>query len=102
MTDFASPDSVFEDIRTMVTKLLDQYGLDDEEISRDTLFQDDLGLESIDLVTLGGMLAEHYGDRVNLAEFLAEQQIDEVIGLTIGTLADFVSAALTEKASSTA
>jgi acyl carrier protein len=105
MTDstITSTRTVFEDIRSMVTELLDQYGLDDDvELTADTLFHDDLGLESIDLVTLGGMLAERYGERVNLAEFLAELEIDDVIGLRLGRLVDFVLSALSEKAGTTA
>ena len=91
MTDATA---VFEEIRSMVTKLLDEYGLDDVEITPDSLFHDDLGLESIDLVALGAMLAERYGERVNIAEFLAELKIDDVIGLRLGSLVDYVSAAL--------
>jgi acyl carrier protein len=86
--------AVFDEIRSMVTKLLDQYGLDDVEITPDSLFHDDLGLESIDLVALGAMLAERYGERVNIAEFLADLKIDDVIGLRLGSLADYVSSVL--------
>ncbi|MGW5715239.1 phosphopantetheine-binding protein [Amycolatopsis sp. NPDC003865] len=94
--------AVFEVIRSMVTDLLDQYGFDGTDVTPATLFHDDLGLESIDLVTLGGMLAERYGDRVNLAEFLAGLEIDDVIGLRLGLLADYVHSALSEKAGLTA
>lgn len=95
-------DAIFDDLAAMVGKLLEEYGLDEAELTRETRFHDDLGLESIDLVALGTMLADVYGPKVNLAEFLAELPIDEVIGLRLGQLADFVSAALGEKASSTA
>jgi acyl carrier protein len=86
--------AVFEEIRSMVTTLLDEYGLDDVEITPGSLFHDDLGLESIDLVALGAMLAQRYGDRVNIAEFLAELKIDDVIGLRLGSLVDYVCFAL--------
>jgi acyl carrier protein len=93
-------DTIFDDLKVMIGKLLDQYGLDDAELTPDTAFHNDLGLESIDLVALGGMLADRYGPRVNLAEFLAELPIEEVIGLRLGMLADFVRDALDEKAGS--
>jgi len=89
-----SPDQVFDEVRAILLGILDQYGLDDVEISRDSTFHDDLGLESIDLVTVGGQLAERYGERVNLAAFLAEQDLDAVISLRVGTLVDFVLASL--------
>ncbi len=84
---------VLDDIREMLLALLDRYGVD-VEITRDTTFHEDLGLESIDLVALGGMLAEHYGEEVNLASFLAELELDDVIGLRIGLLVDFVCGAI--------
>jgi acyl carrier protein len=40
------------------------------------------------------MLAGRYGDRVNIAEFLAELKIDDVIGLRLGSLVDYVCFAL--------
>ncbi|MFJ2610272.1 acyl carrier protein [Streptomyces sp. NPDC091279] len=73
---------------------LPDAGLEDAEIDRDTLFHDDLELESIDLVSLAGMLREHYGDRVNLALFIADLELDEIIALTVGQLADYVAASL--------
>jgi len=96
-----SAQAVFDVIRSMVTDLLDQYGIDDTDITPGSLFHDDLGLESIDLVALGGMLTERYGERVNLAEFLAALEIDDVIGLRLGLLADYVHAALSEEKAGT-
>jgi acyl carrier protein len=104
MSDNRIPEAtvVLEEIRSMVIRLLDQYGVDDVQITPDTLFHDDLGLESIDLVALGGMLTERYGDQVNLAEFLAGLGIEDVIGLRLGTLVDHVREALAQKASTSA
>ncbi|WP_309115916.1 phosphopantetheine-binding protein [Saccharothrix sp.] len=84
--------TVLDELRSMLVRVLDQYGLDDLEITRGTSFHDDLGLESIDLVTLGSLLVEHYGEHVNLAAYLAELDLDSVIALTVGDLADFVIA----------
>lgn len=90
--------TVLEVIRSIVAELLGDYGLDDDlEITLDTTFHEDLGLESIDLVTVGAHLAERYGAQVNLAEFLAEKELDDVIGLRIGVLVDFVVAAANEE-----
>lgn len=84
--------SVLADITAMLARVLDEYGGLDVEVTADTTFHEDLGLESIDLVEIGALLAERYGEHVNLAEFLAEKELDDVIGLRIGTLVDFVLA----------
>ena len=75
----------------LLREILDEYQLDDIEITPESAFHEDLGLESIDLVALAGRLQEHYGEQVNLAEFLAEKEIEEVIALTVGQLADYVA-----------
>ncbi|MFD5030369.1 acyl carrier protein [Streptomyces sp. NPDC058220] len=86
--------AVLADITGLLRELLEEDGLDDAEITRETTFHDDLELESIDLVTLAGKLREHYGERVNLALFIADLDLEEIIALTVGELADYVVASL--------
>jgi acyl carrier protein len=93
-TEALSSEAVLGEIDAMLRTILDEYGLDDAEIGMDTRFHDDLELESIDLVTLAGKLEEHYGSRVNFAEFIADLDIEEIIALTVGRLVRYVAAAL--------
>jgi acyl carrier protein len=86
--------SVFADISGMLRGLLDEYGLDDAEITMDTTFHDDLELESIDLVGLSGQLREIYGERVNFASFIAERDLADIIALTVGELVRHVVTSL--------
>lgn len=90
----AKPEAVLADIAGMLRVLLEEYGVDDADITMDTTFHDDLELESIDLVALSGSLREHYGDRVNFAAFIADLELDEIIALTVGRLVDYVVASL--------
>lgn len=90
-TPATDEEAVLADISTMLARLLeDEYGLDDVEIGMTTTFNRDLELESIDLVTLAGLLEERYGKRVNFAEFLAGMEFDEIIELTVGRLVEYV------------
>lgn len=85
-TDHAS--ATFDVVAELLTELVgDVLGI---EIRPETTFHEDLQLESIDLVTFASILAEHFGADVNLAEYLAEQDLDDVIGLTVGDIARFV------------
>jgi acyl carrier protein len=86
--------SVLAQLGEMLRELLEEYGLDDAEITMDTTFHDDLELESVDLVALSGQLREHYGDRVNFATFIAERDLDEIIALTVGELVRYIVASL--------
>ncbi|MFD7503738.1 acyl carrier protein [Streptomyces sp. NPDC059850] len=74
----------------MLRTMLDEEGLDDIEVAMDTRFTDDLELESIDLVTLAGTLQDRYGQEVNFAEFVADLELDEIIGLTVGQLVEYI------------
>ena len=86
-----TPVSAFPTVSELLSELvgdLDVLGID---ITPETTFHEDLQLESIDLVTFAGILGEHFGTDVNLAEFLAEKELDDVIGLTVGAIASYVT-----------
>lgn len=59
-------------------------------ITRDTSFNQDLELESIEFVMLAEKLQESFGDNVNFADWVAQMDIDKIIALKIGDLVDFV------------
>ncbi|MFJ3307786.1 acyl carrier protein [Streptomyces sp. NPDC086549] len=90
----ADEEAVLADIRGMLLIVLEEYdeeyGEEDLEIGMTTTFNRDLELESIDLVTLAGLLDQRYADRVNFAEFLAGMDFDEIIELTVGRLVEHV------------
>ena len=90
MVPAADESAVLADITAMLRDVLDEYGLEDAEITMDTTFHDDLELESIDLVGLSGQLREKYGEKVNFAAFIAERELDEIIALTVGELVRYV------------
>ena len=92
----AQKTAVLEEVRGILAEVLELSDVDDIEIEPDSLLTDDLGLESIDLVSIGAMLTERYGEKVNLAAFLAEKELDEVIRLTVGELVDFVVSKLAD------
>ena len=82
--------TVLADISAILRVVLEEHGLDDSEITMETSFQDDLELESIDLVTLSAQLREFYGERVNFAAFIADRGLEEIIALTVGDLVGHV------------
>jgi len=95
--DEASASVVLREISAILEQVRDDGDLGDPiEIAMETTFQEDLELESIDLVELAGHLNERYGSRVNFAEFMADLELDEIIALTVGRLVEFVVACLRE------
>ncbi|MET7933139.1 acyl carrier protein [Streptomyces sp. NPDC005322] len=86
----ADEPTVLADIAGMLRGMLDEYGLDDIEVTMETRFTEDLELESIDLVTLAGSLEARYGRQVNLAAFVADLELEEIIDLSVGQLVRYV------------
>jgi acyl carrier protein len=51
----------------------------------------DLLLDSIEWAALGQRLRERHGDQVDLAGFVADLELDEIIELTVGDVAGYVA-----------
>ncbi|MGB5830831.1 MAG: phosphopantetheine-binding protein [Thiohalocapsa sp.] len=65
-----------------------------EPITRDTSFGNDLEFESIELVSLAEKIQSRYGDKANIADWLSRKDLDELIKLKVGDLADFIDQCL--------
>ena len=60
-------------------------------LTMQTSFNADLELESIEFVALAERITEEYGKRVNLAAWLATMELDEILGLRVGQLVEFIT-----------
>lgn len=85
----ATLDTVIEHIRSTVN----EDWIADFAIDRTTRFNDDLELESIEFVKIAESLQKHYGSGLAIIEWLSGKSIHELIGLSVGDLADYIAAA---------
>lgn len=92
---------VLAKISEMIATVLEDVGGVDVEIGMDTQFIAHLGMESIDLVVLSTLLHDHYGGRVNFAEFVADFDLDELIEMNVGQLVRHVARSLAGTAETT-
>lgn len=60
------------------------------DIGPETSFAEDIELESIDLVALTEQLELTYGDQIDFPGWIAGMELEEIIALTVGDLAEFV------------
>jgi acyl carrier protein len=81
------------DIESMLRAVLGDFGTD-LPIELDSTFRDDLGMESLDVVSLAGRLQSRYGDAVNFAQFVAGLEVSSMAELKVGDLVDFVARSL--------
>ena len=81
------------DIDAMLRAVLGDFGTD-LDIELDSTFRDDLGMESLDVVSLAGRLQSRYGDSVNFAQLVAGLDVSSMAEFKVGDLVDFVAASL--------
>jgi acyl carrier protein len=85
-----SPDQILAHLATALRDVIGESWADDLAITRETSFNRDLELESIEFVALAEKLQEEYGARVDFAAWLADQELDQIIQLTVGEVVDFI------------
>lgn len=86
-------ETVLRTVSEMIEEVLGEDMLLDE-ITMETLFSEDLELESIEFVALSERLEERYGDRVDFVSWLSEMELPEIIGLSVGQLVDYIASCL--------
>jgi acyl carrier protein len=82
--------SVLDDIVDLLAEVLGTEFLVDTEVTLDTSFNDDLALESIEFVELSEKIQEHYGQQVNLVDFISDMDIDGITAITVGQLVGYI------------
>lgn len=96
----ATQATVLTEITRMIQAVLGDF-VADQEITMDTTFRDDLGMESIDVVSLAGRLQTRYGNTVNFAHFVARLDLETVGELTVGHLVTHIADAIDAEATGT-
>lgn len=65
--------------------------IEDFEIGPQTRFNDDLELESVEFVKIADAIQAHYGTQLDVIGWLSGQSIQQLIGLSVGDLTEFIS-----------
>lgn len=90
------PDAVVATIARLVHEVIGEDDDLDLEITAESSFSEDIELESIEFVALGERLQLVYGETIDLVAWFGELDLDEIIDLTVGELAEFIVACLRE------
>lgn len=81
-------------LASMIEKVIGEDWDPDQVITAATSFSEDLELESIEFVALAEELQEHYGAGLNFVDWLSSKEIDEIIHLKVGDVAEFIDSCL--------
>ncbi len=80
--------SVEQKVKQIIADIL---GMDEEEISRDSIFADDLGVESLDVVEMIAMMEEEFD--IEIPDEEAERNV------TVGQAIDYIKEKIKKKGS---
>jgi acyl carrier protein len=85
--------AILAEVDAMLRAVLGDFA-DGVEITTASAFRDDLGMESLDVVSLAGRLQARYGTTVNFAQFVAGLDVASMGALRVGQLVDHIARSL--------
>jgi acyl carrier protein len=77
-------------VTAMLGEVIGEGYVSGMDITLDSSFNQELEIESIELVLLAERIRERYGERVDFVGFLADRTIDDLIEMTVGDLVRFI------------
>lgn len=85
-----SKKQILNNVSKILKEVVGEDWIQDIDIDLGTSFNDDLELESIEFVALAESLQNHYGDNANFIDWLSTKELEEIIGLKVGDLVEFL------------
>jgi acyl carrier protein len=93
----ATAEDLLPDFIEMLVTVMGEDLLLAVDITEQTSFEADLGIESIELVALSEQLRLRYGNAVDVMAFFAERGLDELMNLTVGDFLEHIAASLARR-----
>ena len=90
MAEAKTREEVLATVARLIAEVIGEEWIEDQAITLETSFEKNLELESIEFVALAEKLQERYGKGVDFVGWLSGKELDEIIGLTVGELVEFV------------
>lgn len=92
--DLTDHKNVIDVVAQLVGEVIGEEYVADIDIGPDTSFSDDLEMESIEFVALAETLQLRFGERVDFVAWLAGLELDDLIAMTVGQVAEFIEGCL--------
>ncbi|CAM2068496.1 Carrier domain-containing protein [Sulfidibacter corallicola] len=83
-------ETTFDIVTRLIREVIQEKWIDDVEITRDTVFSEELELDSIELVVLAEKINNRFGDHLNFAKHLSGMELEAIVALTVGDIVEFI------------
>jgi acyl carrier protein len=82
-------DEVLATVARLIREVIDEPWIEELPITMDTSLSD-LEMESIEFVALAEKIRSRFGNEAEFIAWLGEMELDEIIGLRVGQLVEFI------------
>jgi len=82
---------ILRSVTEMLQEVIGEEWIHEMPITMETTFARELEVESIELVVLFEKLRERFGESIDFPGWLAGMEIDEIVGLTVGRLVEYIA-----------
>ncbi len=86
-----SQPEILKEVARLIREVVGEAWIEEKDIVMATSFGGDLELESIEFVALGERLQQHFGKKVDFVGWLSGMELDEILGLKVGDLVEFIA-----------
>jgi acyl carrier protein len=81
---------IFVVLRQFISEVIGEEFLEDIDITEQSSFTKDLEMDSIELVSFSEKVKKHFGQHIDFPGWLSKMDIDQMIGLTIRDIIQFI------------
>ena len=85
-------EEIFHLLKQFITEVIGEEFVEEMDISRESSFNKDLEMDSIEIVAFSEKIKAHFGDKIDFTGWLSNMDIDELIALKLGMIVNFIEA----------
>jgi len=86
-----SNEEIFALMKQFITEVIGEEFVEEMDITRDSSFNKDLEMDSIEIVAFSEKIKQHFGDRIDFTGWLSNMDIDQLIALNLGMIINFIA-----------
>ncbi|MDR1136136.1 MAG: acyl carrier protein [Clostridiales Family XIII bacterium] len=87
-------DAVFNKLKLMVTEIIGEDVARLIDITENSKFVSDLGMDSIVMVSFAEKVNKVYGEEVDLMTWISKKNVRQLLKLSMGDLAEFIAGSI--------
>ena len=89
-----SKEAILKEMGGFIADVMGDDWIGDEKVEMETSFNDDIEIESIEIVALAEKVRDRWGDKVDFVGWLSAKELEEIMNLTVGDVVEHIHSCL--------